>query len=57
MPGNAWQPVQPDSLGAATFRNAVRDFYLTNPIARSSPLMGQLSAMAAARGVSALAAE
>ncbi|WP_134726532.1 NADH-quinone oxidoreductase subunit NuoG [Paracoccus luteus] len=57
VPGNAWQPVQPGTLGAATFRNAVRDFYLTNPIARSSPLMGQLSAMAGARATPALAAE
>ncbi|WBU57032.1 NADH-quinone oxidoreductase subunit NuoG [Paracoccus sediminicola] len=36
-------------LGKADFRYAIADFYLTNPIARASPLMGQLSAMAASR--------
>ncbi|MDO5370116.1 NADH-quinone oxidoreductase subunit NuoG [Paracoccus sp. (in: a-proteobacteria)] len=57
VPANAWQPAEPGQLGRATFRNAVRDFYLTNPIARSSPLMAELSAMAAARRAPALAAE
>ncbi|MBB1496785.1 NADH-quinone oxidoreductase subunit NuoG [Paracoccus sp. MC1862] len=57
VPANAWQPVEPGQLGRASFRNAVRDFYLTNPIARSSPLMAELSAMAAARRAPALAAE
>ncbi len=57
VPGNAWQAVEPGTLGSATFRNVVRDFYLSNPIARSSPLMGQLSAMAGARAATALAAE
>jgi NADH-quinone oxidoreductase subunit G len=32
-------------LGSATFRNAVRDFFLTNPIARASKVMGELSAL------------
>ena len=31
------------------FRNAVKDFYLTNPIARASQLMAELSAGAKAR--------
>jgi NADH-quinone oxidoreductase subunit G len=39
-------------LGKATFRNAVKDFYLTNPIARSSALMAELSAAAKARAES-----
>lgn len=52
-----WQPVAPRDLGRASFVNPVRDFYLTNPIARSSPLMGELSRMAAARHAPALAAE
>ena len=45
--------------GRVDFVNAVRDFYLTNPIARSSPLMAELSAMAAARaaGAQPMAAE
>lgn len=57
VPENAWQPVEAGTLGKASFRNPVTDFYLTNPIARSSPLMGELSAMAAARRAPALAAE
>jgi NADH-quinone oxidoreductase subunit G len=57
VPENAWVAVEAGLLGAADFRNAVRDFYLTNPIARASALMGELSAMEAARGVSRMAAE
>lgn len=57
VPANVWAPVEPGTLGRATFRNAIRDFYLTNPIARSSGLMAELSAMAAARRAPALAAE
>ena len=41
----------------ADFRTAVKDFYLTNPIARASALMGELSAMAAERARVAMAAE
>ncbi len=40
-------PLEP--MGKATFLPAVRDFYLTNPIARSSQLMAELSAMAKSR--------
>ncbi|MBV0892259.1 NADH-quinone oxidoreductase subunit NuoG [Paracoccus sp. Z118] len=57
VPENGWTPVEAGPLGAADFRPAIRDFYLTNPIARSSALMGQLSALAAGRTTSALAAE
>ena len=45
------------ALGKATFRNAVRDFYLTNPIARASQLMAELSAQAKALGAEKIAAE
>jgi len=45
------------ALGQADFRYGVRDFYLTNPIARASALMAELSANAQARGRSRLAAE
>ncbi|MFZ5708561.1 MAG: NADH-quinone oxidoreductase subunit NuoG [Pseudomonadota bacterium] len=45
----AWVPVAAGRLGDAPFRTAVRDFYLTNPIARASALMAELSAMAAER--------
>ncbi len=57
VPENAWQPLTRFDLGRASFRYAIKDFYLTNPIARSSPLMGELSAMAAARKAHAMAAE
>ncbi len=57
VPENAWQPLSRFDLGQATFRAVIKDFYLTNPIARSSPLMGELSAMAAARRAPAMAAE
>lgn len=46
---NDWQALTPVTMGAADFRYAVRDFYLTNAISRSSPLMAELSAIAAAR--------
>ncbi|NVJ94041.1 MAG: molybdopterin-dependent oxidoreductase, partial [Marivivens sp.] len=49
---NAWAPLPLAKLGKATFRNAVKDFYLTNPIARSSALMAELSAAAKARAES-----
>ncbi|HRO15406.1 MAG TPA: molybdopterin-dependent oxidoreductase, partial [Paracoccus sp. (in: a-proteobacteria)] len=57
VPENVWQPVEAGALGRADFRNAIRDFYLTNPIARCSPLMGELSVLTAARNGAALAAE
>jgi NADH-quinone oxidoreductase subunit G len=46
-----------DKLGKADFLAAVRDFYLTNPIARASQLMAELSAGAKARDTGKLAAE
>ena len=49
--------VEAGPLGGADFRPALNDFYLSNPIARSSALMGQLSAMAAERSAPAMAAE
>ena len=54
---NAWQPIPAKTLGKADFRNAVSDFYLTNPIARASSLMAELSANAKARKSAPLAAE
>ncbi|WP_439137168.1 NADH-quinone oxidoreductase subunit NuoG [Roseicyclus sp.] len=44
-------------LGVASFVNAVRDHFLTNPIARASTLMAELSANAKAREKTAIAAE
>jgi len=45
------------ALGNAPFGLVVKDYYLTNPIARASSLMGELQAMAAARTDAPLAAE
>jgi NADH-quinone oxidoreductase subunit G len=47
---NAWVLEATDKLGDAYFKNAVTDFYLTNPIARASSLMAELSANAKSRG-------
>ena len=52
-----WQPLKAKKLGKAKFRNGVADFYLTNPIARASQLMGELSANAKTRATAAMAAE
>ncbi|WP_212525266.1 NADH-quinone oxidoreductase subunit NuoG [Actibacterium sp. MT2.3-13A] len=57
VPENAWAPLAPKKLGQATFRNAVSDFYLTNPIARASSLMAELSANQQARQSGRMAAE
>ncbi|MBD3678111.1 MAG: NADH-quinone oxidoreductase subunit G [Rhodobacteraceae bacterium] len=54
---NAWQPVKGGKLAKGDFAGAVKDFYLTNPIARASTLMAELSANAQARANGALAAE
>nr|WP_321254054.1 NADH-quinone oxidoreductase subunit NuoG [uncultured Ruegeria sp.] len=54
---NEFQPLDAGPLGKATFRNAVKDFYLTNPIARASQLMAELSAQALARKAEKIAAE
>ena len=52
-----WAPLKAGSLGKATFRSAISDFYLTNPIARASKLMAELSAGAEARAQAPVAAE
>ncbi|GAA6207285.1 NADH-quinone oxidoreductase subunit NuoG [Cognatishimia sp. WU-CL00825] len=54
---NEWKPLAVDKLGKADFRSGVADFYLTNPIARASQLMAELSAQAKARGETKIAAE
>jgi len=46
---NGWTPVAPRDMGAASFRTAIRDFYLTNPIARASVVMADCSALAKSR--------
>ena len=59
VPENEWQPLAPGKLGKGdvAFRNAVSDFYLTNPIARASEVMAELSMMAKDRSAGKLAAE
>ncbi len=57
VPVNDWQAVPLAAPAQAAIRNAVADFYLTNPVARASALMVELSAAARARGAPALAAE
>jgi NADH-quinone oxidoreductase subunit G len=54
---NEWQPLKPKKLGKTKFLNAVTDFYLTNPIARASELMAELSANAKSRANAPIAAE
>ena len=59
VPENDWQAVAPGKLGKGSvpLRNAIADFYLTNPIARASEVMAELSAMAKARAGEKMAAE
>ena len=59
VPDNEWQPLTLKKLGKGStpFRNAVADFYLTNPIARASELMAELSANARSRTETPVAAE
>jgi NADH-quinone oxidoreductase subunit G len=54
---NDWKRIPLREPAKAGLRNAVRDFYLTNPIARASAVMAELSAMARARAEKPLAAE
>jgi NADH-quinone oxidoreductase subunit G len=54
---NEWQKLPLKSLGKASLQNAVSDFYLTNPIARASALMAELSAGVKARANAPIAAE
>ncbi len=54
---NEWQPLPAKKMGDADFRPAIKDHYLTNPIARASELMAELSANAKARNTTAVAAE
>jgi NADH-quinone oxidoreductase subunit G len=54
---NDWQALPAVALEKSTFGTSVADFYLSNPIARASALMGELSANAKARGSEKVAAE
>src|SRR6056297_347712 len=57
VPANGWTPAKPVELGAGAVFAAIGDFYLTNPIARASELMAELSANAQARAKQPVAAE
>ncbi len=57
VPENAWNRLPPGKPAGTDFRNAIRDFYLTNPIARASAVMAELSANARARSQQPVAAE
>jgi NADH-quinone oxidoreductase subunit G len=57
VPENDWQAETRGKMKNAAFGHAVSDFYLSNPIARASTLMAELSANAAARRANPLAAE
>ena len=52
---NEWRPVPGFKVETGDFVNIISDFYLTNPIARASAVMAELSALAA--GAQAMAAE
>jgi NADH-quinone oxidoreductase subunit G len=55
---NAWSaPPEGGTLGAGDFAGPARDFYLSNPVARASVLMGELAALAKGRAPEAIAAE
>ena len=57
VPVNDWLPVPVRDMGKATFRNAFKGFYQTNPIARASAVMAELAAMEADRAKPSMAAE
>jgi NADH-quinone oxidoreductase subunit G len=58
VPENDWTALPTGALGAGPFKSAIGDFYLTNPIARASELMAELSAGTKSRAEKkALAAE
>ncbi|MGB0658908.1 MAG: NADH-quinone oxidoreductase subunit NuoG [Mangrovicoccus sp.] len=58
VPENEWQALDlTEPKAEASFVYAITDYYLTNPIARASSLMAELSAAAAARVAAPMAAE
>ena len=54
---NGWTRIALRAPAKASFRLPVRDFYLTNPIARASAVMAEMSALAKTRTATPLAAE
>ena len=43
VPENDWIAAKPKKLSGKAFNNAISDYYLTNPIARASQVMAELS--------------
>ncbi|MFN3723613.1 MAG: NADH-quinone oxidoreductase subunit NuoG [Paracoccaceae bacterium] len=54
---NGWTRIPLRDPASASFRLPVQDFYLTNPIARASQVMAEMSALAKSRTDQPLAAE
>ena len=54
---NEWAALPQAEMDSAAFQPAIADFYLSNPIARASELMAELSANAKARREAPMAAE
>ena len=52
-----WTPLALSNMGEGDFGTALRDFYLSNPIARASSLMAELSSLATAQNTEQVAAE
>ena len=57
VPTNEWKPLKIGKLLEKDFMNYIDDFYLTNPIARASTVMAELSASSKARNNPKVAAE
>ncbi len=57
VPENQITPIAPTDLASGPIHTAIKDFYLTNPIARASELMAELSANAKLRFSDKIAAE
>ena len=49
VPENDWMPLPEAPMPSGPIGESISDFYLTNPVARSSPLMAELSALASGR--------
>ena len=54
---NEWTPLALSNMGEGDFGTALRDLYLSNPIARASSLMAELSSLAKAQNTEQVAAE
>ena len=57
VPTNKWKALKPKEIKGKAFTNAINDYFLTNPIARASQVMAELSGNAKARKKAPLAAE